>query len=124
MNQLKYVTLFTGPDDKTHFKDNYIPWQPISASAKESVYVTPFKKATDIGFLRLPPGLKSGWHPAPKKQFVMVLTGIMEVEAGDGQKITFAPGSVLLVTDVTGKGHRTNVISGQEVLVAWVPIPS
>lgn len=124
MDQLKYITLYTGSDDKTHFKDNYIPWHPISSSAKESVYVTPFKKATDIGFLHLPIGQKSGWHPAPKKQFVMVLTGIMEVETGDGEKLTFAPGSVLLVTDVTGKGHRTNVIGDQEVLVAWVPIPS
>jgi hypothetical protein len=53
----------------------------------------------------------------------MVLTGVMEVEAGDGEKRTFTPGSVLLVTDVDGMGHRTQVVGEQEVLLVWVPIP-
>lgn len=123
MDQLKYAILYTGSDAETHFKDDYIPWQPISGSATKSPCVTPFQEATDIGFLRLPVGQESDWHPAPRKQFVMVLAGIMEVEAGDGQKLTFTPGSVLLVTDVNGKGHRTNVLGEQEVLVVWVPIP-
>jgi hypothetical protein len=30
---------------------------------------------------------------------------------------------VLLVMDVDGKGHRTNVLGEQEVFVVWVPIP-
>jgi quercetin dioxygenase-like cupin family protein len=123
MDPLNYAILYTGSDAKTHFKDDYIPWQPTSGSATESPHVTPFQEATDIGFLRLPVGLRSHWHPAPRKQFVMVLTGIMEVETEDGQKRTFTPGSVLLVMDVDGKGHRTNVLGEQEVFVVWVPIP-
>lgn len=96
MDQLKYTILYTGSDAKTHFKDDYIPWQSTSSSATESPHVTPFQEATNVGFLRLPVGRRSDWHPAPRKQFVMVLTGIMEVETGDGQKRTFTPGSVLL----------------------------
>ena len=123
MEQLKYVTLYTGADAKTHFKEESMLWQPVSSAVTESPHVTPLQKATHIGFLRLPVGRRSHWHPAPRKQFVMVLTGVMEVEAGDGQKRTFTPGSVLVVTDVDGEGHRTNVLGDQEVLAVWVPIP-
>ena len=79
--------------------------------------------ASKIGFLRSPKGLKSGLHPAPAKQFVMVLTGLMEVESGDGERRQFLPGSVLLVTDTQGSGHRTSVLGDQDVFLAWVPIP-
>ena len=46
-----------------------------------------------------------------------------EVEAGDGEKRTFTPGSVLLVTDVDGMGHKIKVVGDQAVLLVWVPIP-
>jgi hypothetical protein len=123
MDQLNYTILYTGSDSKTHFKDAYMPWHPMPGAVMGSPLVTSFREATNIGFLHIPVGLRSRWHPAPRKQFALVLTGIMEVEAGDGQKRTFTPGSVLLVTDVDGDGHRTNVLGGQDVLVAWVPVP-
>ena len=40
----------------------------------------------------------------------MVLSGLAEVEVGDGERRTFGPGNVLLVTDTEGRGHLTNVI--------------
>jgi quercetin dioxygenase-like cupin family protein len=123
MEQLTYATLYTGSDAKTHFKDDAMPWHPVASSAPAPPHVTPLQDATKIGFLRSPVGRKADWHPAPSKQFVMVLTGVMEVEAGDGEKRTFTPGSVLLVTDVDGMGHRTQVVGEQEVLLVWMPIP-
>jgi quercetin dioxygenase-like cupin family protein len=110
MEQLTYATLYTGSDAKTHFKDDAMPWHPVASSATEPPHVTPLQDATNIGFLHSPVGRTSDWHPAPRKQFVMVLTGSMEVEAGDGEKRTFTPGSVLLVTDVDGMGHKTKVV--------------
>jgi hypothetical protein len=61
-------------------------------------------------------GFRSDWHPAPSKRFVMVLSGVMEVEVSDGQRRKFAPGSVNLVTDIAGRCHRTNVLGGDDVL--------
>jgi len=127
MDQLKYTILYIGSDSKTHFKDDYLTWQRISDSVTNPRYVTPFQRATDIGFLRIPIGQISDWHPTwhptPRKQFLMVLKGIIEMETEDGQKRTFTPGSVLLLMDVSGKGHRTNVLGDQDVLIAWVPVP-
>jgi len=124
MDQLQYSILYTGSDAKTHFKDDYLPWELFPDTPTDFGHVTtPLQKATDIGFVRLSAGRRSDWHPAPRKQFIMVLTGIMELEAGDGQKRTFKPGNVLLVTDVEGEGHRTNVLGDQELMIVWVPTP-
>lgn len=100
--------------DVTHFRAERIPWIETR---------TELFPAVSVGYLRHSPGYASDWHPAPAKQYVMVLNGTMEVEAGDGERRTFAAGSVLLVTDVDGRGHRTRVIGTEGLFIVWVPIP-
>ena len=122
--QLKYSVLFADQQGITHFRDEYLAWQTVQFPAgNEPVLMTPYLNAEKIGFLRFPHGLSQDLHPAPGKRFVMVLTGILQVEAGDGERRTFAPGSVLLVTDTQGPGHRTSVVGEQDVFITWVPIP-
>ena len=53
----------------------------------------------------------------------MVLEGELEVEAGDGEKRSFTPGTVLPVTDIAEDGHRTRVLSEEDVFLVWVPVP-
>jgi hypothetical protein len=86
-------------------------------------WVTALQDAQRIGFLRMAAGVEDGWHNAPTKQFVMVMSGMIEVEAADGEKRRFTPGTVLLVTDVAGRGNRTRVVGPEEVLLVWVPVP-
>jgi hypothetical protein len=118
--QLLYSVLFSDSNGITHFRLEHLTWEKRAGG---SGMVTPFLDASKIGFLRIPKGLNSGLHPAPAKQFVMVLTGLMEVESGDGERRQFLPGSVLLVTDTQGSGHRTSVLGDQDVFLVWVPVP-
>jgi hypothetical protein len=53
----------------------------------------------------------------------MVLSGVLEVEVGDGERRSFGPGNVLLVTDTEGQGHLTNVIGNEDAFLVWVPVP-
>ena len=48
----------------------------------------------------------------------------MEEEVWDGEKRIFEPGSVLLVEDTEGKGHKTKVIGQKDLVFVWVPISS
>jgi len=121
--QLRYSVLFADQQGVTHFRDEYLVWHPSAGNANARVLQNPYLNAEQIGFLHLPPGLFADWHPAPGKRFVMVLSGIGQIEAGDGERRTFEPGSVLLVTDTQGPGHRTIVVGEQDVFIAWVPIP-
>jgi hypothetical protein len=125
--QLRYSVLFADQQGVTHFRDDNLVWEALGVFSDRPGGLgglrTPYLNAEKIGFLRLPPGFPTDWHPAPGKRFVMVLSGIGQIEAGDGERRTFAPGSVLLVTDTQGRGHRTIVVGEQDVFAAWVPIP-
>jgi hypothetical protein len=119
---LRYSVVFSDSQDVTHFRDEQLPWQ-VPPNYYGGASATPFLDAQKIGFLHLPRGFRSDWHPAPSKRFVMVLSGVVEVEVSDGQRRKFSPGSVNLVTDTGGRGHRTNVLGSDDVLLAWVPVP-
>jgi len=123
--QLRYAVVYSDNRGVTHFRDDYLPWQQSQGDRNlpGSLTLTPYVEAEKLGFLHLPKGYDADWHPAPGKRFVMVLTGVGEVEVGDGERRTFTPGSILLVTDVSGQGHRTRVMGEHDVLIAWVPVP-
>jgi len=112
--------------DVTHFRTDILEWSGDPSSAGANVPATKTTKlfpATQIGYVHMPAGYHADWHPAPRKQYVMVLRGKMEVEAGDGEKREFTAGSVLLVTDVTGRGHKTSALGDEDVFLVWAPIP-
>jgi hypothetical protein len=119
---LQVAKLYSDATDVTHFEDQSIDWLPYD-TADGILAATDLFPADQIGFLRINRNYRSDWHPAPKKQYVMVLTGVLEVEAGDGERRVFHPGSVLLVADTEGRGHRTNSIGETDALLVWVPIP-
>ncbi len=58
-------------------------------------------------------GYDYDWHNAPERQYIVLLDGEIELEVSDGEKRIFRGGDVLLVEDVTGKGHRTRVTNNR-----------
>jgi len=54
------------------------------------------------------------FHTAPARQFIILLDGEIEITTSLGEVRRFGAGNVLLVEDVTGKGHKTKNISIQE----------
>jgi quercetin dioxygenase-like cupin family protein len=47
----------------------------------------------------------SEWHPAPKRQFMFVLEGTVQITVSDGETRGFTKGDLLLAEDTHGKGH-------------------
>jgi quercetin dioxygenase-like cupin family protein len=78
--------------------------------------------ATQINFRIWPKGESLDWHPAPRRQFVIILSGQLEIGLGDGTKQVFGPGDARLVEDTTGKGHTTRVLGNEPCLTATVPL--
>ena len=115
---LSYVRLYSDENGITHFSDSSFPWTQNYGN----VMMTDFFKAESVGYFRALPGWSMDWHPAPRRQLVMVLEGAMEEEVGDGEKRIFEPGSILLVEDTEGKGHKTKVIGQKDLVFVWVPI--
>ncbi len=120
---LRYAVLYADAFGVTHFRDEVLPWYSSSTTDPTVVWRTDYQDATDVGFLRLLPEYDNTWHSAPRKQFLVIMQGIVEVQAGDGHKRRFEVGEVLLVTDTEGPGHLTTVVSETDTIAVWVPIP-
>ena len=54
------------------------------------------------------------FHCAPQKQYIVLLDGGVEIETSLGEKRKFQTGEILLVEDITGKGHKTKNLEFQE----------
>ena len=75
---------------------------------------------TQIRFGARPPGVLQDWHPAPQRQFVVILSGQLEIGFEDGSKKIFGPGDARLVEDTTGKGHTTIALGNEPCITITV----
>lgn len=112
----KITRLYTGPDGQTHAQEIEVKFGPNGAD--------PFKLMSGAGAaIRLArPGRVADWHTAPRRQYVITLSGHGEVELVDGTKIELGPGSIDLAEDLTGKGHITRVIGNEDRVTVAIPV--
>ena len=64
-------------------------------------------------FRETPPEYNFDWHPAPHRQYIVLLDGEIEIESGMGEKRRFCGGDIILVEDTWGTGHRTRTTNGK-----------
>ncbi len=105
--------LYVGDDGKTHIED---------ISLEDHPELQTLQKAAGIVFRSAPPGNFLDWHPAPRRQFVITLSGEGEIGLEDGSLHRFGPGHVNLAEDLTGKGHTTRVVGNEPRVTATIPI--
>jgi mannose-6-phosphate isomerase-like protein (cupin superfamily) len=67
--------------------------------------------ATGISFMRRDRDTFPGFHHTPRRQYIVVLSGWMTFEVGDGVKIELKPGDAVLVEDTHGRGHITKGVA-------------
>eukprot|EP00123_Amoebidium_parasiticum_P019809 comp33190_c0_seq1/m.47275 comp33190_c0_seq1/g.47275 ORF comp33190_c0_seq1/g.47275 comp33190_c0_seq1/m.47275 type:complete len:117 (-) comp33190_c0_seq1:116-466(-) len=106
---MKYTRIYTGADQEAHFEDVDVP---LHDQGDIGFLSTTFK-ATGVIFRETPGTYHYQWHNAPKRQFVVVLEGKVEVEVGSGEKRLFQTGDVFLAEDTTGRGHISRAIDGK-----------
>lgn len=86
------VRNYTGDDGQSHFEEIPLAFE-VYGGARER---TPSQAATGIRFIRWPAGLVYDWHNAPRRQYVILLSGQVELEVGDGTILQIRPGDVTL----------------------------
>ena len=116
---MHYFRVYTDADGETHFEDIDVALvESRGGSSLSALY-----PATGVIFRRTAPDLFIDWHTAPRRQFVVTLSGEGEVEASDGEVRRIGPGTVMLAEDVTGKGHITRGDGIAERLSLFIPVP-
>ncbi len=105
---MQIVRVYTGTDGESHFEDltpeqfakivNNLGDGPITLNCRPS------------------PSF-SDYHQAPRRQYVVNLSGLAEFETADGTKRRLVPGDILVAEDLTGHGHIARSI-GEELRVS------
>lgn len=115
---MEYFRIFAGPDGESHFEDVKIDLTPGGGASDLSQMIP----AQGVIFRRSSADQYIDWHNAPRRQFVITLSGEAEVEASDGEVRRIGPGTVMLAEDLTGKGHITRGVGTAERLSIFVPL--
>lgn len=114
---MKVIRVYSGEDGESHFQTVELPYQRIADAD-----VTAMRGASGIQFRRSPPGHYIDWHPAPARQYVIILQGQSKITIGDGSTHTFGTGDVLFADDLTGRGHTTEVVGDEPRVSIFVPL--
>lgn len=110
--------IFTGPDGQTHAENVDVKLMPGGGSGELSEMV----KVTGLQFRRQAPKYFQDWHTAPRRQYVVTLSGRGEVELMGGQKIPLDAGHILLAEDLTGKGHISRGVGTEDRISLFIPL--
>ena len=101
--------IHTGDDGESHFAELDLPLAVSELGAMSSPIPTRSVFLRDTS--------ESGpevydFHVAPRRQLVVHLRGVTEIEVGSGERRRFGPGDVLLADDLTGRGHVSREVEG------------
>ena len=115
---IKVTRIYTGPDNQTHAEEYEVPLGAPRGSTELSEPID----VTSLQFRRTSANYFIDWHTAPRKQYVITLSGESEVEIGDGTTIRLHPGHILLAEDVTGQGHISRASGTEDRISLFIPL--
>jgi hypothetical protein len=107
---IKVTRIYTGPDGKTKAEEITLPLKPRDGGSETSATIS----VTSMQFRHTTPAYDLDWHPAPRRQVVVTLSGESEIELEGGRKMRFGPGHILLAEDTTGQGHKSRAVPGTD----------
>lgn len=118
---MKVGRIYTTPDGESHIGELDILM--TQNEGRPLFYNSTRFAATAIGFQHVRVGGTTAWHNPPQRWLAFILVGTWEIETSDGSRRQFPAGSVSLVEDTTGKGHRGWAVGDVDVLVAAASLP-
>ena len=117
---MKYTRIYADAKGESHLQDVALDMKPADRASTISEMVA----AKGVIFRETRSGeYFIDWHNAPRRQFVVNLSGEVEIEVSDGEKRRFGAGSILLAEDLTGKGHISRGVGTAERRTLFIPLP-
>ena len=102
--------VYADEQGESHFADEEIELRDAGSIGHLSEPIP----AKEVLFRKNDPGYDYDWHVAPRRQFIVLLDGAIEIETSDGARRQFRGGDILLLEDTTGRGHRTRHVEARE----------
>lgn len=115
---MNVVRVYTGDDGESHFEDVDIAMEVAGGAGRLSKLI----RGDGVIFREVEGSYDLDFHTAPRRQFVVNLTGAVDITVGDGTVRRLGPGEILLAEDTTGHGHKSQAVEGQPRTCLFVPI--
>ncbi|MBT3625927.1 MAG: hypothetical protein HOM44_16230 [Gammaproteobacteria bacterium] len=115
---MQVTRIFTGDDGESHFEDVDVEMEESGLAGLMSAPVA----AKSVIFREVTGDYKLDFHCAPRRQYVVNLTGSVEIENGLGETRLLGPGSILLAEDTTGRGHISRAVESQSRQCLFIPL--
>ena len=115
---MKIHNLYTDDKGESHFRDIEIDWVEERRGSKMSKRLP----ANGIIFRETQAEHNVDWHPAPRRQYIVNLDAGVKITASDGESRHIKAGEVILVEDITGKGHLSDHIENKIRHSIFIPI--
>ena len=114
---MQITRVYTGDDEQSHFETIDVPLSESRYGSLSELF-----EAEGVIFRETPVGGELDFHNAPRRQFVVTLSGEVEIECGDGATRRLGAGEILLADDTTGQGHITRDLKGPRRSL-FIPLP-
>ena len=115
---LKFVKIYADENRETHLQDMEVPLKDADfAPPAPPIAISPHQTATGTVAIGFPPGWYGDFHPAPKNQWMMIMSGTLEIGVSDGEKRTLSVGTIALVEEAGSKGHTTRAIGDEDSIL-------
>jgi hypothetical protein len=122
---MQYIRLYTDDAGDSRFEDVVLAGEPqnVVESSLRALLSDPIP-ATQV-YLRTVVQEASSTEPhnAPRRQFIVQLSGVSEVETSTGEVRRCGPGTIMLLEDTHGKGHVTRGVSDGERRTLVIVLP-
>ncbi|MFJ4656914.1 hypothetical protein ACIP5Y_37100 [Nocardia sp. NPDC088792] len=122
-NILRYTRIETMPDGGSKFADDSASLTVRPVAVGMAPMATGELPSAQTVFVRSGE-FDSTPHPAPARQWVVMIRGTIEVTTTAGEKRVFGPGDLLLVSDTEGLGHSTLALGSSPFEALFIPAPA
>jgi quercetin dioxygenase-like cupin family protein len=115
---MRIHNLYEDENGESHWRDIEVEWTGEVPGGPQSDRFP----ASGVIFRQMPASYDMDWHPAPRRQYIVILDGSVQITASDGEVRVLNAGEMALVEDVAGKGHLSKNLSGRPYHTLFVAL--
>lgn len=116
---MRIARIWADGEGQSHYQDvevELLPSGPLGSMSSPLPVASMILRENEAGY-------DYDWHVAPRRQYIVMLSGFVEIQVSDGETRTFGPGEILLVEDTTGRGHKSRSPDGKPRRSLFLPLP-
>ncbi len=115
---MQVLRIYTGDDGRSHLEDVELALEDTGAMGR----ISELFRGPGVHFREVDGDYRLDFHNAPRRQFVVNLTGTVDIAVGDGSVRRCGPGSIILAEDLEGEGHTSTAVGGEPRQCLFIPI--